>query len=172
VRARVRQESKDWQVLQERPGPPVGEQQRQRARTATFNVNHVQCATPDFRTLLTQSVEPALKGVGVKHTPILQKSVQPIGRDASVPARSEVHGPSMAVEPAAKFEQRVRGQLMALLNDSQAAVIVHAAHPDTAHRAAAAADAKRRSNDPARCGGHRSTTINAGARIHKKVPPS
>jgi hypothetical protein len=108
----------------------VGEQQRQRARTATFSLHHVQYMTRDLSTLLTQSVEPALKSAGVKHTPVLQYSFQPVAGHASVPARPEVHRPSIAIQPAAELAQRIGGQPRTLLNDSQTPVIVHATHPD------------------------------------------
>jgi hypothetical protein len=40
----------------------------------------------DFNALLAQSVEPSLKSVGVKDAPISQQGVQPVARDASLPA--------------------------------------------------------------------------------------
>jgi len=45
----------------------------------------------DLGALLAQGVEPQLKSVGVKATPILQKGVQPLARHPSLPAdpRSE-----------------------------------------------------------------------------------
>jgi hypothetical protein len=56
----------------------VGEQQRQRARIATFSVHRVQYMTRDLSTLLPQSVESTSKIVGVKHTPVLQEGFQPV----------------------------------------------------------------------------------------------
>ena len=64
----------------------MGEQQRQRARTATFSVHHMQCLTRDVSTLLAQRVKSELKSVGVKDTPVGQESVQPVAGHASVPA--------------------------------------------------------------------------------------
>jgi hypothetical protein len=86
----------------------------------------VHDVTSDFDALLAQSVEPALKSVGVKPAPISQQGVQPVARDASLPAFPEVDGLSIAVQPVAKRAQRIRGQPTALLNDSRAAVIIHA----------------------------------------------
>jgi hypothetical protein len=40
----------------------------------------------NLSTLLAQGVEPELKRVGVKGTPVLQKGVQPVAGDASIPA--------------------------------------------------------------------------------------
>jgi hypothetical protein len=85
--------------------------------------------TSDFNALLAQSVKPALKSVGVKYAPISQQGVQPFARDASLPAPAEVDGLSIAVQPVAKRAQRIGGQPTALLNDSQSAVIIHAADP-------------------------------------------
>ena len=80
----------------------------------------------DFDALLGQSVEPSLKIVGVKHAPISLEGVQPVARDASLPALPEVDGLSIAVQPVAKRAQRLGGQPTALVNDSQSAVIIHA----------------------------------------------
>jgi hypothetical protein len=46
----------------------------------------VHDVTSDFDALLAQSVEPALKSAGVKDAPISQQGVQPLARDASLPA--------------------------------------------------------------------------------------
>jgi hypothetical protein len=64
----------------------VGEQQGKRAWPATFSVHQVHSVTRNLSTLLVQGVEPELKRVGVKGTPILQKGVQPAAGDASIPA--------------------------------------------------------------------------------------
>jgi hypothetical protein len=64
----------------------VGEQQGERAWPATFSVHQVQSVTRNLSTLLAQGVEPELKRVGVKGTPVLQKGVQPVARHASIPA--------------------------------------------------------------------------------------
>jgi hypothetical protein len=109
----------------------VGQQQRQRAWTATFNVHHVQCDTSDLDTLLTQGVEAQLKCVGIKDTPVLQEAVKPAARHASVPGRPKVRGLSRGVQPTAQLAQRIGGQQTTLLNDSQAPVVVHTTHPDT-----------------------------------------
>jgi hypothetical protein len=85
--------------------------------------------TSDSNALLAQSVEPALKSVGVKDAPISQQGVQPVARDASLPAPPEVDGLSTAVQPVVKRAQRIGGQPTALLNDSQSAVIIHAGDP-------------------------------------------
>jgi hypothetical protein len=85
--------------------------------------------TFDFNALMAQSVEPSLKSVGVKHAPISQQGVQPVARDASLPAPAEVDGLSIAVQPVPKRAQRIGGQPTALINDSQSAVIIHAADP-------------------------------------------
>jgi hypothetical protein len=61
----------------------------------------VHDVTSDFNALLAQSIEPALKSVGVKHAPISQQRVQPVARDASLPASPEVDRLSIAVQPAA-----------------------------------------------------------------------
>jgi hypothetical protein len=92
-------------------------------------VHQVHDVTSDFDALLAQSVEPALKSVGVKDAPISQQGVQPVARDASLPALPEVDGLSIAVQPVAKRAQRIGGQPTAFLNDSQSAVIIHAADP-------------------------------------------
>jgi hypothetical protein len=89
----------------------------------------VDDVTSDFSALLAQGVEPALKSVGVKDAPVSQQGVQPVARDASLPALPEVDGFSMAVQPVAERAQRIGGQPTALLNDSQSAVIIHAADP-------------------------------------------
>jgi hypothetical protein len=89
----------------------------------------VHDVTSDFNALLAQSVEPALKSVGVKHAPIFQKGVQPVARDAALPVPPEVDGLSVAIQPAAKHAQRIGGQPTAFLNESQSAVIIHAADP-------------------------------------------
>jgi hypothetical protein len=86
--------------------------------------------TFEFNALLAQSVESALKSVGVKDAPISQQGVQPVARDASLPAPAEVDGLSMAVQSVAKRAQRTGGQPTALVNDSQSAVIIHAAVPE------------------------------------------
>jgi hypothetical protein len=69
-----------------RPRPPVGEQQREGAGPATFSVHQVQSVTRNLSTLVAQRVEPELKRVGVKGTPIFQKGVQPIAGHALIPA--------------------------------------------------------------------------------------
>ncbi len=87
----------------------MGEQQRQRARTATFGVYHVQRVSPDLGALLAQSVEPELKSVGVKHTPVRQEGVQPVAgtpRSQLAPRSAEL---SIAVQPAAELAQRIGG---------------------------------------------------------------
>ena len=92
-------------------------------------MHQVHDLTSDFDTLLAQSVEPALKRLGVKDAPIRQEGVQPVARDASLPALPEVGGLSIAVQPGAKRGQSIGGQLTALLSDSQSAAIIHAADP-------------------------------------------
>jgi hypothetical protein len=87
----------------ERPGHPVGEQQRQLAWTSSYCVDHVRCMTCDLSTLLTQSIEPDLKSAGVKNTPVLQEGFQPVARHASFPPRPEVDGRSIASQPAAEL---------------------------------------------------------------------
>ena len=109
----------------------MGQQQRQRAWTATFSVHHVQCMTCDVCPLLTQSVEPELKSAGVKHTPILQEGFQPVAGHASLPTRPEIHRLSIALQPTAELAQRIDGEPKTLLNDSQAPVVVHVTHPYT-----------------------------------------
>jgi hypothetical protein len=89
----------------------------------------VHDVTVEFDALLAQSVEPALKSVGVKDAPVSQQGVQPVARDASLPPLPEVDGLSIAVQPVAKRLQRIGGQPTALLNDSQSAVIIHAGDP-------------------------------------------
>lgn len=108
----------------------MGEQQRQGARTATFSVHHMQRLSRDLGALLAQGVEPELKPVGIKDTPVLQEGVQPVARYASLPALPEVCGFSIAVQPAAEHAQRIGGQPTTLLNDSRSPIILHATHPD------------------------------------------
>jgi hypothetical protein len=62
-----------------------------------------------FNALLAQSVEPSLKSVGVKHAPISQQGVQPVARDALLPAPPEVDGLLMSVQPVAERAQRIAG---------------------------------------------------------------
>src|ERR1022692_395937 len=104
----------------------MGQQQRQRAWTATFSVHHVQCMTCDVCPLLTQSVEPELESAGVKHPPVLQEGFQPVAGHASLPTRPQIHRLSIALQPTAELAQGIASQLRWLLNDSQAPVIVHA----------------------------------------------
>jgi hypothetical protein len=106
----------------------VGEQQRERAWPATFSVHQVQSVTRNLSTLLAQGVEPELKRVRVKGTPVLQKGLQPIAGHASIPAWTEVSGLPVAIEPAAELSQCIGVQSTAFLNDSHAPVIVHASH--------------------------------------------
>jgi hypothetical protein len=42
--------------------------------------------TRNLNALLAQGVEPELKPVGVKGTPVLQKGVEPVAGHASIPA--------------------------------------------------------------------------------------
>jgi hypothetical protein len=75
----------------ERPGHPVGEQQRQLAWTSSYCVDHVRCMTCDLSTLLTQSIEPDLKKRRCqKHASPPQEGFQPVARHASFPPRPEV----------------------------------------------------------------------------------
>jgi hypothetical protein len=64
----------------------VGEQQGERGWPATFSVHHVQSVTRNLSTLLAQGVEPELKRVGVKGTPVLQKGGEPVAGHASISA--------------------------------------------------------------------------------------
>jgi hypothetical protein len=64
----------------------VGEQQGKWAWPATFGVHQVQSVTRNLSTLLAQGVEPELKRIAVKGTPVLQKGVQPVAGHASIPA--------------------------------------------------------------------------------------
>ena len=144
MRARVSKERKHSDVLQERPGPPVGKQQRQRPRTATFHVHHVQCMPRDLSTQLAQVVEAELKSIGIKGSPVLQQGVQPLARHASLPARPEVWGLSIIPQPAAELAQPIGRQPATLLNNRHATGIAHLSHPDTpAHPASQTALADR-----------------------------
>ena len=113
----------------------MGKQQRQRVRTATLSVHHVQCVTRDLSTLLAERVEPELKRVGVKDTPVLREGLEPVAGHASLPARPEVCGLPIAVQPEGQLAQRIGVQATTILNDSRSPVIVHVTHPDTRHAA-------------------------------------
>jgi hypothetical protein len=91
----------------------------------------VECDTRELSTLLAQTIEAQLKRVGIEATPILQESVKPSARHASVPGRPKIRGASMAVQSMPQVAQRIGLQPAPLVNDSQARVIVHATHPDT-----------------------------------------
>src|SRR5450759_4586477 len=96
----------------------------------------MQRVSRDLGTLLAQGVEPELKRVGVKGTPIRQEGVQPVAGHASLPARPDAHRRSIAVQPAAELTQRIGGQPTTLLNDSRSPVILHATHPDMRYQPA------------------------------------
>ncbi len=64
----------------------MGEQQWERVWPATLSVHQVQTVTRNLNALLAQGVEPELKPVGVKGTPVLQQGVEPVAGHASIPA--------------------------------------------------------------------------------------
>jgi hypothetical protein len=68
----------------------MGEQQRQRPWATSLSVHYVQRMTVDRDAQLEQRVEPALKRLRVKVTPVIEKDAQPVPGHPSLPTRAEV----------------------------------------------------------------------------------
>ena len=66
MRGRVGQERDQVEVLTERSGPAVGQQQRQRVGTLPGNVHQVDPLAADVRFLVGKPVQPGLEGGGVE----------------------------------------------------------------------------------------------------------
>src|SRR5947209_12530041 len=108
MRSGITQQREQLEILEKRARPTVGEQQRQRARTVTFDVHHMQTLPAvDLGAKLTQSVKPVLKIASVKAAPIFEEPSKPIGRNAKVPARPEVGREAGVGEPASEVAQRI-----------------------------------------------------------------
>lgn len=123
MRAGVGEERKDRQVLQERPGPPMGEQERQRPRPAALHVHHVQFLTGDLHALLAQPVEPGLKRLGVKVTPVPEERVQPGARHASFPSWPEVGGLSTVAQAPVELAHSIGVELEAMIGHAHAMLL-------------------------------------------------
>ena len=77
MRAGVGEQRHDVQVLAERAGPAVGQQQRQRRRPAARLVHQMDHLPVHHRPRVRQPVQPHLERGGVEPLPVGQHTRQP-----------------------------------------------------------------------------------------------
>lgn len=107
VRGWVGQQRQELQVLAERAGPAVGQQQRQWVRTLPGRVHQVHKLAVEVRVQVGQAVQPGLEPCAVEGPPVRQQLRERVSRHAPLPPLGVSRRQPVVGEPLSQQVERL-----------------------------------------------------------------